>query len=221
MKKQLLLLVMLLSLAASAFAVEVEIDGLLYDVDTNIKEAKVVEHKNGVKYKGDIVIPDAVDYEGVTCSVTSIGPQAFYSCSRLSSVVIGAGVQRIGIQTFYRCPELTRVTCYAENPPSTQGNVFTSSDIGNIRLYVPPASVDAYKSTAPWSNFKKIIGIGTIAKGDVNCNQAVEVTDVVAIVSYILGEQDNDFDEIFADLNGDGKVDVEDVVETVNIILGE
>ena len=48
---------MLLSLAASAFAVEVEIDGLLYDVDTNIKEAKVVEHKNGVKYKGDIVIP--------------------------------------------------------------------------------------------------------------------------------------------------------------------
>ena len=57
MKKQLLLLVMLLSLAASAFAVEVEIDGLLYDVDTNIKEAKVVEHRNGVKYKGDIVIP--------------------------------------------------------------------------------------------------------------------------------------------------------------------
>ena len=40
MKKQLLLIVMLLSVAASAFAVEVEIDGLWYEVVTKVKEAK-------------------------------------------------------------------------------------------------------------------------------------------------------------------------------------
>ena len=88
MKKQLLLLVMLLSAAASAFAVETEIDGLWYEVVVKAKEAKVIQYKNNVKYNGDIVIPETVLYEGVTNSVTSIGDYAFLGCFGLTSVTI-------------------------------------------------------------------------------------------------------------------------------------
>ena len=111
MKKQLLLIVMLLSTAASAFAVEeVEIDGLWYEVVAKAKEAKVIQHKNNVKYNGDIVIPETVVYEGVTYSVTSIGDYAFWDCSDLTSVTIPNSVTSIERSAFSGCTGLTSVT---------------------------------------------------------------------------------------------------------------
>ena len=80
MKKQLLLLALLLSMAASAFAVEVENDGLWYDVSTETKEAKVIKYKSFNMYKGDIVIPETVTYEGAAYSVSSIELGAFSYC---------------------------------------------------------------------------------------------------------------------------------------------
>ena len=47
---------------------------------------------------GELVIPD---------NVTNIGSQAFYSCSRLTSLVIGSGVTSIGSSAFYGCSGLT------------------------------------------------------------------------------------------------------------------
>ena len=111
MKKQLLLIVMLLSAAASAFAEEVEINGLWYDVNTVTKEATVILYKNiDNQYKGNIVIPETVLYGGVTCSVTSIGDYAFYFCDGLTSVTIGNSVTSIGDVAFYHCAGLTSVT---------------------------------------------------------------------------------------------------------------
>jgi len=183
MKKQLLLIVMLLSTAASAFAVEeVEIDGLWYEVVAKAKEAKVIQHKNNVKYNGDIVIPETVVYEGVTYSVTSIGDyafwdcsdltsvtipnsvtsigdRAFYDCSGLTSVAIGGGVKSIRSGAFANCEELTDVTCYAKIIPSTESNVFNDSYIEYATLHVPTGAINAYKATEPWKNFKKIVAL--------------------------------------------------------------
>ena len=109
MKKILLVLMLLLSTAINAFAVEVEIRGLWY-VITNAKEATVIQYKNYNYYSGDIVIPDSVEYYGVTYSVTSIGNEAFYGCSGLTSVTIGNSVTSIGSYAFYDCSGLTSVT---------------------------------------------------------------------------------------------------------------
>ncbi len=51
--------------------------------------------------QGKIIIPN---------SVTSIGDQAFYDCSRLTSVIIGNSVTSIGISAFAWCISLTSIT---------------------------------------------------------------------------------------------------------------
>ena len=109
MRKQLLLLTLLLSMTANTFAVEVEIDGLWYELVSKTKEATVIQYKNNVKYSGDIVIPETVEYEGTDYSVTSIGGYAFAGCSRLTSVTIPNSVTSIGSWAFYGCNKLNSI----------------------------------------------------------------------------------------------------------------
>ena len=91
-------------------------------------------------------------------SVTSIGEEALSCCSSLTSVFIGTGIQRVNSYAFANCSELTDVYCYAENVPNTYSDAFQDSYIGFATLHVPGASVNLYKSTAPWSEFGTILG---------------------------------------------------------------
>ena len=86
MKKQIFLLTLMLSVAASAFAVEAEINGLWYELVSKVKEATVIKYKNSVKYRGNIVIPETVEYNGANYSVTSIRGSAFEGCSGLTTL---------------------------------------------------------------------------------------------------------------------------------------
>ena len=97
---------LLMCYVGNAKAEEVTIDGIKYDVITDTKQATVI---NGY-YSGDIVIPSEITYNNATYSVTSIGYQAFYGCSGLTSVTIGNSVTSIGIQAFSSCSRLTSIT---------------------------------------------------------------------------------------------------------------
>ncbi|MBO4673357.1 MAG: dockerin type I repeat-containing protein, partial [Bacteroidaceae bacterium] len=63
--------------------------------------------------------------------------------------------------------------------------------------------------------------IQPVLAGDANGDGAVDVTDVVSIVNYILGKPSASFVFAAADVKGDGSVDITDVVSVVNIILGK
>ena len=110
MKKQLLLFVTILSVATSTFAVEVEINGLWFEVVSKTKEATVIKYKNNIQYSGAIEIPEIVEYEGENYNVTSIGNSAFYNCYNLTSVIIPNSVTSIGKRAFQWCEYMTTVT---------------------------------------------------------------------------------------------------------------
>ena len=87
-------------------------------------------------------------------SVTKIGGTVFTRCFSLTSVTIGSGCTAIGQQAFYNCTALTSVTIEATSPPTLGSNVFYNS---NCPIYVPSASVNAYKSASGWSNYSSRI----------------------------------------------------------------
>ena len=60
-------------------------------------------------YKGAVVIPSSVTYNGKTYTVTSIGRQAFESCGGLTSITIPNSVTSIGEIAFSGCSSLTSV----------------------------------------------------------------------------------------------------------------
>ena len=82
----------------------------------------------------------------------------FFGCSGLISVTLGNKVTNIGNNTFCECNNLTDVWCYAKNVPETD-HAFDCSPIASATLHVPIGSLEAYKTTAPWSQFGSIVAI--------------------------------------------------------------
>ena len=105
------LLTILLPMVASAEYVQ--IDGIYYDLVPKAQEAKVINNpysNNDNYYKGDVVIPASVTYEGVDYGVTAIGSYAFNCCGELTSVTIPNSVTSIGNGAFYDCYSLSSFT---------------------------------------------------------------------------------------------------------------
>ena len=98
---------MLLPIVVSA--VDVEIDGINYNLVSKGEKryAKVI--KKSRKYSGNINIPPSVIYEEDEYSVTSIGSNAFFDSPNLSSVIIPNSVINIEDYAFYGCVNLTAV----------------------------------------------------------------------------------------------------------------
>ncbi len=90
-------------------------------------------------------------------SITSIGSSTFAGCNGLSSVIIPSSVTTIGQAVFHNCQNLESITCKATTPPTLQSSsafvtVLSGGGYNNYPIYVPAASVDAYKAASQWSN---------------------------------------------------------------------
>ena len=116
-----LLLTLLLSMVGvKTYAHDIEVpnrDGVtIYYVWTNNNTELAVSYRGSSyysykdRYSGNVVIPKSVTYNGATYAVTSIGFEAFRSCSGLTSVTIPNSVTSIGSYAFYDCRGLTSVT---------------------------------------------------------------------------------------------------------------
>ena len=142
-KLSLLVTAFLLLCSTTTFAETVVIDGITYDVVAKAKVATVIESETG--YSGDIVIPETVEYNDITYSVTSIGNYAFSGCYRLTRVVIPNSVTSIGNSAFSGCDGLTRV----EIPNSvTSIGAFAFSGCYGLTSVVIPNSVTSIGNDA-------------------------------------------------------------------------
>ena len=91
--------------STSASAYDVKVDGICYNLNSEGKTAEVTSGEE--KYSGEVVIPSSITVEGKEYTVKSIGNEAFYKCSGLTSVDILNSVTSIGDYAFGGCSGLT------------------------------------------------------------------------------------------------------------------
>lgn len=89
-------------------------------------------------------------------SVTNIGRGAFLYCTGLASITIPNSLTTIDALAFGYCTSLSKVFCEAENPLYLKTGVFAGSPVSNATLYVPSASIEAYKTADQWKDFGTI-----------------------------------------------------------------
>ena len=107
------ILLMLLPLASRSQTVEW--DGVVYEIDTTIGEAKVVKVTN-YKQK-EYPIQESLVLGGRTYPVTSISTGAFWYCYEMESLAIPKYVVNIGLPIFnYSYPPLSSIEVAPENP---------------------------------------------------------------------------------------------------------
>jgi hypothetical protein len=112
MKKIALFLVSLFT-ATFAFAYDVEIDGIYYNLDSHeyfyyvantfkdsVERTATVTSGYNDNYSGDIVIPEKVTYNGAEYNVTSIGWGAFKGSPSLSSITIPSSITSMSGDAF-------------------------------------------------------------------------------------------------------------------------
>ena len=98
-----------------------------------------------------VIIPDSVKF---------INMNAFDGCTSLTDATIGSGVTKISYYAFQNCSSLTSITILATKPPMLNADAFKNTN--NCPIYVPAASVDAYKTATNWSKYaSRIYAIGT------------------------------------------------------------
>lgn len=86
--------------------------------------------------------------------VTSIGDNAFYYCSGLTSVVIGNSVTRIGNHAFENSDNLKSIISLNPTPPAT--TYYSPFPNYDATLYVPSGAKAAYSEAYNWKNFANI-----------------------------------------------------------------
>ena len=123
---------------------------LKYEV-ANGNEAMVSEQQSA-KISGDVKIPENVTFAGEKYTVTSIGWNAFWECTDLTSVTIPNSVTTIGNAVFWCCSRLTLLTIENATPPVVRGGAYVGVS-ENITIYVPAESVEKYKAARVWSEY--------------------------------------------------------------------
>lgn len=92
----------------------------------------------------------------IPSTVTTIGPDAFYKCNGLTSISIPESVTAIGVGAFESCNNLSSIYCKPTTPPTGGFWMFNGNASGR-KIYVPAASVEAYKAAEYWSDYASYI----------------------------------------------------------------
>ena len=97
--------------------------------------------------------PSGLTTYTIPSAVTGIAPSAFKYCGALQSLTIPASVEAIGEYAFFNSSSLRTITLLRDTPPALSDKNAFDSVSSIFKIYVPAASVTAYKSAPGWSSW--------------------------------------------------------------------
>lgn len=128
-------------------------------------------------------------------SVEEVKQYAFDECKTIETLVIGSGLRETGMYAF-SMKGLKTVVCLAVTPPDLGMNTFYDTKVKDAILYVPDASVNAYKEASQWKEFGTIKPISEMPSGvvigegiDQITNDKSQMTNKVLRDGVVLIEQ--------------------------------
>ena len=132
-----LLLLLGILIPLTSLAYNVEVDGIYYNLDDVTLSATVTYGEN--MYTGDVSIPSTINVSGTDYTVTSIGGEAFFCCSSLSSITIPNSVTSIGDRSFVECRSLSSITI--PNSVTSIGNYAFNNCVSLSSITIPNSVV--------------------------------------------------------------------------------
>ena len=85
--------------------------------------------------------------------IKTIETETFYHCSKLQSLELPSTLTLIK-DNFFLCWELVTIKCSADVPPVfTEGFADYGVDLSKLKIYVPSASVQAYRTSEYWAQY--------------------------------------------------------------------
>ena len=94
-----------------------------------------------------------------------IGEEAFNSCN-LTSITINDSVTSIKANVFIHTYNLRGIYCNATTPPLIDGSTFNGTS-KYMKIYVPSASIEAYKTASGWNKYASYMVAYDFEKGEV------------------------------------------------------
>ncbi len=202
MKRFAFILLTILLGATQAKAYDFELNGIYYSfIEGATDEVEVTyfidywdDDFDGVgNYEGDIVIPEAIIYEGKEYWVTGIGEIAFKEAS-IESVIIPKSVKRIGLGAFRNLRgTLKQLEVQWQTPYELSLLKIDSSfdtDFEQIVLVVPQNTQTLYLEHEVWGRFTHIIEEGTEMLPAQAADDALEPVKITILDGTVTLEMD-------------------------------
>lgn len=98
-------------------------------------------------------------------NIREIGNAAFSGHKKIFEVELSSTLEKVGKLAFNGYYAMRKVVCGAAVPPEAGDYVFNDATYNEAVLYVPAASVGAYKAHPEWGKFLKIADIEGMTAG--------------------------------------------------------
>ena len=162
--------------------------------------------------------------------VTTIESSAFSGCTGITQAELPSTLTSLGYLAFNNTPQLQKLMVKATVPPVCQQHYdshthvfyepFTDSHYTNTQLVVPTGTATTYGNTAIWKKFQHISETTFVTdaiRGDVDGDGEVAISDVSALIDYLLTGGNIVLEAADADL--DGEVSISDVSALIDYLL--
>ena len=157
-----LLFVLMSMIGNKALAYDAVIDGIYYNFSGY--EATVTYRGSTYgdyrEYSDNVVIPETVNYNSNTYTVTSIGFGAFGDCPGLNSIEIPSSVTSIGVAAFFGCKGLASIEIPSSVTSIGANAFFNCKGLASIEI---PSSVTSIGANA----FEGCTGLQKVIVNDI------------------------------------------------------